>query len=147
MPLVFAQWNAEGLRKQKPELQEFLKREGVDIICIQETHLTDAHRFTIRGYELFRHDKADRHKGGIVTLVRNTISAMEVGRSEGDSEYLAIRVVVQGREITVINYYCLPETCNYTLFHWSTTTYSSPATSMATLQAGDMLISIAEESK
>ena len=34
---------------------------------------------------------------------------MEVGRSEGDSEYLAIRVVVQGREITVINYYCPPD--------------------------------------
>ena len=109
VPLVFAQWNAEGLRKKKPELQEFLKREGMDIICIQETHLTDAHRFTLRGYELFRHDRADRHKGGIVTLVRNTIPAMEVGRSEGDSEYLAITVVVQGREITVINYYCPPD--------------------------------------
>ena len=104
--LVFAQWNAEGLRKKKPELQEFLKREGVDIICIQETHLTEAHRFTLRGYELVRYDRADRHKGGIVILVRNTIPAVEVGRSEGD---LAIRVVLQGREITVINYYCPPD--------------------------------------
>ena len=34
---------------------------------------------------------------------------MEVRRSEGDSEYLAIKVVVQGREITVINYYCPPD--------------------------------------
>ena len=80
VPLVFAQWNAEGLRKKKPELQEFLKRERVDIICIQETQMTDAHRFTLRGYELFRHDRADRHKGGIVTLVRNTIPAIEVRR-------------------------------------------------------------------
>ena len=55
VPLVFAQRNAEGLRKKKPELQQFL-REGVDIICIQETHLTDAHRFTLRGYELFRRE-------------------------------------------------------------------------------------------
>ena len=39
-------------------LQEFLKREGVDIICIQETHLIDAHCFTLRGYELFQHDRA-----------------------------------------------------------------------------------------
>ena len=68
----------------------------MDIICIQETHLTDAYRFTFRGYELFRHDRADRHKGGIVTLIRNTIPAVEVGRSKEDSEYLAIRVVVQG---------------------------------------------------
>ena len=48
VPLVFAQWNAEGLRHKKPELQEFLRREHVDIICIQETHLADAHRFFVR---------------------------------------------------------------------------------------------------
>ena len=83
--LVFTQWNAEGLRKKKPELQEFLQRERVDIICIQEAHLRDAHHFTLGGYELFRHDRADRHKGGIVTLIRNTIPAGEVRRSEGDS--------------------------------------------------------------
>ena len=52
-PLVIAQWNAEGLQKKKPELQNFLKSKKIDIICIQETHLTDAHRFFIRGYELF----------------------------------------------------------------------------------------------
>ena len=79
------------------------------IICIQEIHLTDAQRFTLRGYELFRHDRANRHKGGIVTFVRSTIPAVEVGRSGGDSEYLAIRVVVQGRENTVISYYCPPD--------------------------------------
>ena len=70
-----------------------MKREGEDIICIQETHVTDAHRFTIRGYELFRHDRTDRHKGGVVWI---SIPAVEVERSGGDSEYLAIRVVVHG---------------------------------------------------
>ena len=117
---------------------------GVDIICIQETHLTDAHRVTLRGYELFRHDRADLHRGGMVSLVRNT----SLLSSERDSEYFAIRVVHQGREITVINYYCPPDKdLQLQLFHWSATTYSSPATSMDTLQAGDMLISIAEKSK
>ena len=105
--LVFAQWNAEGLRKKKPELQEFLKREEVDIICIQETHLTDAHRFTLRGYEPFRHDRADRHKGGICTFVRNTIPAIEIKRSqERELEFLAVKIVFHRREVTVINCYC-----------------------------------------
>ena len=31
------------------------------------------------------------------------------GGGGGSSEYLAIRVVLQGREITVINYYCPPD--------------------------------------
>ena len=106
--LVFVQWNTEGLQKKKPELQIFLKRKGGDIICIQETHQTDAHHFTLRGYELSNHDRADQHKGGIVTLVWNTIPAVEVGRSGRDSEHLAIRVVLQGSEITVINYYFPP---------------------------------------
>ncbi|KAK7115386.1 hypothetical protein V1264_001263 [Littorina saxatilis] len=108
-PLVFAQWNAEGLRKKKPELQDFLRREQVDIICIQETHLTDAHRFSMRGYELFRHDRSNRSKGGILTLVRNNIPAIEVGRSTGENEFLAVKAVLQGREFTIINFYCPPD--------------------------------------
>ena len=59
VPLVSTQWNAEGLRKKTPELQEFLKREGVNIICIQETQLTDVHRFILTEYELCPHERAD----------------------------------------------------------------------------------------
>nr|KAG5709634.1 hypothetical protein BaRGS_001684 [Batillaria attramentaria] len=103
--LVFVQWNADGLRKKKPELQEFLKKEKVDIICIQETHLTDAHRFSIRGYQLFRHDRIHRSKGGILTLIRNKIPAIEIGRSSGDCEFLAIKIVLREREFTIINFY------------------------------------------
>ena len=97
------------LQEENLSYRSSFKREGVDIICIQETHLTDAHHFTPRGYKLFQHDRADRHERGIVTLIRNTVPAVEVGISGGDSEYFAIRVVVQGREITVINYYCPPD--------------------------------------
>ena len=110
VPLVFAQWNAEGLRNKKPELQIFLKKHQVDIICIQETHLTDAHRFFIRGYQLFRHDRTNRHKGGLVTLVRNTIPAVQTGQSDGDyTEFLTVKVMLQDRDITVANCYCPPD--------------------------------------
>ena len=145
VPLVFAQWNAEGLRKKKTRATGAL--EKWESGHHQETHLTDAHSFTLRGYELFRHDRADRHKKVIVTVVRNTIPAVEVGRSGGDSEHLAIRVVVQGRDHSDINCYCPPDRDlqlhtlpldNHNLLI---------TTSMATLQAGDMLISIAWESK
>ena len=46
-------WNAEGIKNKKPELQEFLRNNKVDIFCAQETHLTDNHRFLARSYELF----------------------------------------------------------------------------------------------
>ena len=80
--LVSAQWNAEGIRHKKPELQSFLKNKKIDIICIQETHLTDAHRFSIRGYEPFRLDRVNRHKGGLLTLVRNDLPAVLTAKSD-----------------------------------------------------------------
>ena len=110
-PLILAQWNAEGLKNKKPELQEFLRKEKVDIICIQETHLSEPHRFFVRGYELFRHDRKNQHKGGLVTLVRNTIPAAEINRSEDNvgTEYLAIKIVLEKIEVTIYNIYCSPD--------------------------------------
>ena len=109
--LILAQWNAEGLKNKKPELQEFLRREKVDIICIQETHLSEAHRFFVRGYETFRHDRKNQHKGGLVTLVRNTIPAAEVKRSEENigTEYLVVKIVTEKKEAFIHNVYCSPD--------------------------------------
>ena len=105
--LVFAQWNAEGLRKKKPELQNFLKEKKVDIICIQETHLKDAQRFSIRGYEPFRLDREKKHKGGLLTLVRNNIPAVPVSESEYEgTEHITVKVILPNSEITVVNCYC-----------------------------------------
>ena len=47
------QWNAEGVRLKKTELQHFLKLKAIDVCYIQETHLSSSHRFFIRGYEVF----------------------------------------------------------------------------------------------
>lgn len=108
--LVFAQWNAEGLRNKKPELQDFLKTKKIDIICIQETHLTDAHRFFIRGYELFRQDRVNRHKGGLVTLVRNTIPAVQIEQSDCEgTEHITVKIILPSCEIIVVNCYCSPD--------------------------------------
>ena len=62
-PLTVMQWNAEGLSKKKIPLAERLRRENVDVACIQETHLTDNLRFTIRGYQPpIRLDRQNRNK-------------------------------------------------------------------------------------
>ena len=47
-------WNAEGVRTKKLELQTFLKTHNIDVCCIQETHLSPNHRFSVRGFETFR---------------------------------------------------------------------------------------------
>ena len=102
-------WNAEGVRNKKQDLQQFLKTHSIDICCIQETHLTENHRFTMRGYESFRLDRAGGFKGGVLTLVKNTIPAAEVHRSNDDSsELLGIKVFTKDKAMTFFNFYSPP---------------------------------------
>ena len=110
--LVLAHWNAEGIRNKKAELQNFLTRNEVDIICIQETHLTDNHKFFIRGYSDFRQDRKNRHKGGIITLVRNTIAATKVSssREQDELEFLTVKLLLPRGDMYVTNCYSPPNT-------------------------------------
>ncbi|GFS27364.1 hypothetical protein ElyMa_005261900 [Elysia marginata] len=58
LPLKILQWNAEGVAKKKDALRNRLYKHNIDIACIQETHLTDKIRFSIRGYQCKRMDRA-----------------------------------------------------------------------------------------
>ena len=110
--LKIVQWNAEGVRLKKTELQHFLKIKAIDVCCIQETHLSSSHRFVIRGYEVFRQDRENRPKGGLLTLVRNNITAVEIqrsGQADLDTEYLGVKLVLAGTPATVLNIYSPPD--------------------------------------
>ena len=94
-------WNAEGVRQKKLELQQFLKTQKIDVCCIQETHLNNTHRFSIRGYEIHRVDWADRPKGGVLTPVKTSIPSTEVQRSEkSDMEYITVKLILPVRNLT-----------------------------------------------
>ena len=109
IPLTVAQWNAEGIRNKKPELQEFLRKFKVDILCAQETHLTENHRFFIRGYEVFRHDRTNKHKGGVIILVKNHLAAVEAHRMEEDgTESISVNILLPSGKLTMTNCYCAP---------------------------------------
>ena len=109
--LKIVQWNA-GVRLKKTELQHFLKLKTIDVCCIQETHLSSSHRFFIRGYEVFRQDRENRPKGGLLTLVRNNIPATEIqrsGQTDLDTECLGVKLVLAGTPVTVFNIYSPPD--------------------------------------
>ena len=96
---------------KKPELQAFLKMNSIDICCIQETHLNKNHRFFIRGYELYRQDREDRPKDGILTLVRNSLASVETHRSASqktDIESITVNVILKDKHLTFCNLYSLP---------------------------------------
>ena len=101
--------SSSGMRKEsdlKTELQHFLKLKAIDVCCIQEMHLSSCHRFFIRGYEVFRQDRENRPKRGLLTLVRNNIPAAEIqrcGQADLDTEYLGVKLVLAGTPVTVFN--------------------------------------------
>ena len=104
--LRIVHWNTEGVQQKKLELQQFLKAQKIDVCCIQETHLNNTHRFSIRGYEIHR---ADRPKGGVLTLVKTSIPSTEVQRSEkADTEYITVKFILPDRNLTICNFYSPP---------------------------------------
>ena len=106
-PLVVMQWNAEGVFHKKDELQHLLLNKDIDICCIQETHLKEGKNFKIRGYQKpFRLDRADRTKGGVLTLVRNNLHAIVVNTHLDGAEYQYLKVQSKSKEVSLINYYC-----------------------------------------
>ena len=106
------QWNAEGTYTKKTELQSFLKENLIDIACIQETHLNSSRKFFIRGYDAFRCDRANGHKGGgVMTLVRHGIAATQIAQTGTENlEHIKIRILTKGEELDITNCYSPPKT-------------------------------------
>ena len=106
-PLKVMHWNAEGIFNKVDELRNLLVEKDIDVCCIQETHLTKAKTFKIRGYQKpFRLDRIDRHKGGVLTLVRNNVHAVEGCTHLDGAEYQCLKVKSKNSEINLVNYYC-----------------------------------------
>ena len=105
--LKILQWNAEGIQHKKIALTNILHTDKIDIACTQETHLTDKIRFTIRGYQSFRKDRKERHKGGIITLIKNNIAANEI-ETEDTLEIQGIKLKKNHTEITICIQLLLP---------------------------------------
>ena len=61
---------------------------------------------------MFRQDRENRPKGGLLTLVRNNIPAAEIqrsGQADLDTEYLGVKLVLAGTPVTVFNIYSPPD--------------------------------------
>lgn len=105
--LKIMHWNAEGIQNKKMSLNERLRQENIDIACIQETHLKEALRLNIRGYEVIRKDRTDRIKGGVAILVRNSIPYQELQVDTGnEAEIHGVVLTVGQDKIRIFNEYC-----------------------------------------
>ena len=104
-PLMVMQWNAEGVFNKKDELQNLLLNKNIDICCIDKTHQKRVKDFKIRGYQKpFRLDRPDRPKGGVLTLVRNNLHAIELSTHLDGAEYQYLKVQSKSKEVNLVNY-------------------------------------------
>ena len=61
---------------------------------------------------MFRQDRENRPKGGLITLVRNSLPAAETqssGQADLDTEFLGVKLVLQDEPVTVFNIYSPPD--------------------------------------
>ena len=66
------QWNCNGLRSRTNDIKQLLTY-NFNIICLQETRLTDKCRFSIPGYNILRKDRSNGQLGGgqIIAIKKN----------------------------------------------------------------------------
>lgn len=64
-------WNANGIRYDKYLIGHFLEENDIDILLVNETHLNQQCKLTIRGYEVYRNDKGSY--GGTAVIIKSGI--------------------------------------------------------------------------
>ncbi|CAI5789675.1 Hypothetical predicted protein [Podarcis lilfordi] len=108
MSLQLLSWNCNGLNLPRKRRQVFhiLKREQLDLICLQETHVTRTHRKLLvnkrLGQEFISSDKVK--KRGVVIYAKEKLAPKMIFKDE-QGRYLAIEIQVQGEKILIVGIY------------------------------------------
>ncbi len=95
--LKLASWNVRSLGGNRGELEMYLRREGIAILAVQETHLVEGGwPLRIRGYQCLESAavKGEPGKVGLALLVRDDLPAFRVG--DVSPYIIGARVTLQG---------------------------------------------------
>lgn len=106
--LSILQWNCRGIRN-KLEFKQLLADKQYHIVCIQESMLTDKHKYTVSGYNTVRKDRTLSKGGGLLTLIRSDIKYQTVDLSTY-AEALIVKIISNGKSIHIANTYLPPST-------------------------------------
>ena len=79
-----------------------------DVICLQETFLKSTKNFSLTGYNLVRKDIEGMNKGGLVTLIKDSIHYTEIKGQDG-IECILTKIRTDNSYITVVNLYISPD--------------------------------------
>ena len=108
-PLKLCFWNANGVRRDINILTEFLEHFEIDILLINETHLTTNIRFTIKNYTIYRNDGPRAPYGGTAIAIKSTIHHSHVPTpSFINLEATFITIPVSNTYLQIGAIYCSP---------------------------------------
>ena len=105
--MKIATWNVNSLRKRLPLVLEWLERNQPDVLCLQETKVTDA-AFPLLAFEGSGYHVEFRGKtayNGVATLSRETPERVLHGLREGEDEEDDRILLTVFRDIAVVNTY------------------------------------------
>ena len=89
--LSIFQSNCNGLLAHLNEFKQHLVLNSYDVICLQETFLKLEKKFTLPGFTIIRKDRTAMGKGGLVTLIRDSIDYTEITPQDG-IECISIKI-------------------------------------------------------
>lgn len=106
---VILNWNANGIRRRKPEFRLFLQTHKFPLVALTETHLSPQDSLNIPGYKIYRKDR-NRQGGGVALLVANHIQHHLTQLPElFNLEAVAITFRLNNRGTTLIAAYSPPQ--------------------------------------
>jgi len=83
------QWNCTGLFAHLNEFKQHLAQNPYDVICLQETFLKPGKNFTLPGFTVIRKDRETSRKGGLITLIKDSLNFTEINNARCDRVYIS----------------------------------------------------------
>lgn len=117
------QWNCQGIRNKKEQLQNLLATESIHICILSETFLTEKYDFHLRGYFIERDDRLqlERHNpyGGAAIVIHKSIKykKISIAKPVNNMELVAISTSINNMEICIISIY-VPPLHKIQKIHW-----------------------------
>ncbi len=105
--MKIASFNANGIRARLPIIQEWLLKEKPDVLCLQETKVSD-HEFPRQPFEdlgyflIFRGEKG---YNGVALLSRTLLEGIIFGFADGDNKEESRVITARMGDIVIINTY------------------------------------------
>ena len=103
--------NARSIVNKRHYLHALLTSEHLDIVAITETFLgdvNDAELIDCSSYRIFRRDR-DRHGGGVMIIIRNSLPALRRTDLETECEVLWVEIMRRNRPLLFGVYYRPPQ--------------------------------------